>query len=365
MDFSRGNENLTEISARQWEYITQDNLSAREAVEFLRSGMQMRSFRDVLRLVYGNDQVEQRLTQALCQMNESVQPDSIRRKISNWMNGRALPTEREEVFRICFALGLSLEQSESMLNLLTDQGIHYRNLQEVIYAYCLRFGLSYHDASHLMQQLRGERASNSGYPETRLIAQDFLSIHGEEDLLSFVARHRDQMGAYHNTAYGYFCKMLALLTGETLEGEKTYSMEYVADEYLRLNVPKEKKTARYSDVQKLVKKNWPSPRSIKAMKSRAEDVDRKTLLLLYLVTEGSWDEAYDELDEAYIQPREVLVEHCRRMNKMLMECGMRRIDPRSAFDYLLLYCLLPEEGMDMSQRMSALAAELFGETDRA
>ena len=156
--------------------------------------------------------------------------------------------------------------------------------------------------------------------------------------------------------------MLALLTGEALEGEQTYSMEYVADEYLRLNVPKEKKTGRYTDVQKLVKKNWPSPRSIKAMKSRAEDVDRKTLLLLYLVTEGTWGDEDDELDEAYIQPEEILVAHCHRMNKMLMECGMRRIDPRSVFDYLLLYCLLPEDDMAMSQRMSALAAELFAET---
>lgn len=85
----------------------------------------------------------------------------------------------------------------------------------------------------------------------------------------------------------------------------------------------------------------------------------QTLLLLYLVTEGTWGDEYDELDEDYIQPEEILVAHCHRMNKMLMECGMRRIDPRSVFDYLLLYCLLPEDDMAMSQRMSALAAELF------
>lgn len=362
MNTYRKNEKLTEISARQLEYITQDNLSAREAVEFLRSGMQMRSFRDVLRQVYGTDQVERQLTNALCSMNENAQPDSIRRKVSNWLKGKALPTEREEVFRICFALEMNLEQSERMLMLLTDWGIHYRNLQEVVYAFCLRFGHSYWEASQLMQQIRSGGTANGGASETRLIAQDFLSVCEEEDLLSFIARHRNEMGTFHNTAYGYFCKMLALLTGETLEGERVYSMEYVADEYLRLNVPKEKKTARYSNVQKLIKRNWPSPRSVKAMKSRAEDVDRKALLLLYLVTEGNWGDEYDELDETYIQPREALVEHCRRMNDMLMKCGMRRIDPRSAFDYLLLYCLLPEEGMDMSQRMCALAAELFAET---
>ena len=84
------------------------------------------------------------------------------------MGGKTLPTQREDVFQICFVLGLDLEQSD---------------------------------------------------------------------------------------------RMLGLLTGEALEGEQTYSMEYVAEEYLRLNVPKDKKTARYTDVQKLVKKYWPSPRS--------------------------------------------------------------------------------------------------------
>lgn len=361
MEDYQGTEKLTEISARQWQYVTQENLSAREAVAFLRSGMQVRSFRDVLRQVCGTDQVEQQLTLALCQLSDA-QPDSVRRKVWNWMNGRTLPTEREEVLRICFALELPLEQADRMLTLLTDQGIHYRNLWEVVCAHCLRQGLPYGEAKRLMEQLRPSGSRERGYPATQAIRQDFQSVRGEEDLFSFVARHRESLGTHHNTAYRYFCTMLALLTGEALEGEQTYSMEYVADEYLRLNVPKEKKTGRYTDVQKLVKKNWPSPRSIKAMKSRAEDVDRKTLLLLYLVTEGTWGDEYDELDEAYIQPEEILVAHCHRMNKMLMECGMRRIDPRSVFDYLLLYCLLPEDDMAMSQRMSALAAELFAET---
>lgn len=360
MEDYQGTEKLTEISARQWQYVTQENLSAREAVAFLRSGMQVRSFRDVLRQVCGTDQVEQQLTLALCQLSDA-QPDSVRRKVWNWMNGRTLPTEREEVLRICFALELPLEQADRMLTLLTDQGIHYRNLWEVVCAHCLRQGLPYGEAKRLMEQLRPSGSRERGYPATQAIRQDFQSVRGEEDLFSFVARHRESLGTHHNTAYRYFCTMLALLTGEALEGEQTYSMEYVADEYLRLNVPKEKKTGRYTDVQKLVKKNWPSPRSIKAMKSRAEDVDRKTLLLLYLVTEGTWGDEYDELDEAYIQPEEILVAHCHRMNKMLMECGMRRIDPRSVFDYLLLYCLLPEDDMAMSQRMSALAAELFAE----
>lgn len=85
------------------------------------------------------------------------------------MGGKTLPTQREDVFQICFVLGLDLEQSD---------------------------------------------------------------------------------------------RMLGLLTGEALEGEQTDSMEYVAEEYLRLNVPKDKKTARYTDVQKLVKNTGPAPRAL-------------------------------------------------------------------------------------------------------
>ena len=138
-------------------------------------------------------------------------------------------------------------------------------------------------------------------------------------------------------------------------------MEYVADNYLRLNVPQEKSTSRYSDTQKLVKKYWPGKRSIKAMKSRSEDVTRKTLLLMYLVTGGVWDGEYDELDETYIESREFMEAHCSRMNKMLQECGMKPIDPRNVFDYLVLFCLRPEDEEFMSDRMAALAAEIFQE----
>lgn len=266
------------------------------------------------------------------------------------------------MFQLCFALELNQEQSDRMLALLTDQGIHYRNAREMVYAYCLRYHLPYPYACSLAEQLEHKSVTGGqNAPVTQMLRQEFQSVQAEEDLSSFILHHQSNLGIHHNTAYAYFCKMLELLTGEALEGEDAYSMEYVADVYLRLNVPKEKKTGQYTDIQKMVKKYWPSPRSIKAMKCRSEDVGRKTLLLLYLVTGGVWEQEYDELDESYISPKEFLETHCRRMNRMLTECGMRRIDPRNVFDYLVLYCLRPEDEMFMSERMSALAAELFSE----
>lgn len=354
-------DGLTEISARQFDFVTRENLTPREAVAFLRSGMQLRTFRDILLQVCGTEDREKQLIQGLLEQDDTQQPDSVRKKVRNWMNGKSLPTEREDVFRVCFALKLDLAAAERMLILLTQQGIHYRNIREMVYAYCLRYGMNYCHAFSLAQQLdKGKESGNSKKePVTHMLRQEFQSVKAEEDLFSFILRNRENLGTTHNTAYSYFCRMLDLLTGETLDGEGQYSMEYVADNYLRLNVPNEKNTSRYSDIQKMVKRYWPGSRSIKAMKSRGEDVNRKTLLLLYLVTGGVWDGEYDELDEDYIQPREYMEEHCRRMNEMLTQCGMGMIDPRNVFDYLVLFCLRPEDDQFMSDRMAALAAEIF------
>lgn len=352
---------LTEVSARQYNFVTQDNLSAQEAVAFLLNGMQLRTFRDVLRQVCGRDDQEKQLTERLSALSKNTQPDSIRRKVKNWYSGKNLPTEREDVFLVCFALDLNQDQSDQVLRLLTEQGIHYRNPREMVYAYCLRYRIGYSYACQLAEQIAERKDTSNTYrePMTQMIRQEFQSVRAEEDLFSFMLRHKALLGTNHNTAYSYFCKMLSLLTGENLKGEAQYSMENVADTYLRLNVPQDKKTGKYTDVQKMVKKYWPGSRSIKAMKNRSEDVTRKTLLLMYLVTGGVWGQEYDELDESYIQPREFLETHCKRMNQMLTECGMCCIDPRNVFDYLVLYCLRPEDELFMSERMAALAAEIF------
>lgn len=353
---------MTEVSARQFDFVTQENLSPREAVAFLRMGMQIRTFRDILRQICGTEEQEKQLVEGLLSQDDGQQPDSVRRKVRNWMNGKSLPTDREDVFRICFALKLDDQQSEKMLILLTEQGIHYRNSREMVFAYCLRYSMDYRHALSLMAQLSPKReAGRNQQPVTQIIRQEFQGVKAEEDLFSFILRHRDNLGTTHNTAYRYFCNMLTLLTGEALEGEERYGMEYVADHYLRLNVPQDKNTSRYTDIQKMVKKYWPGSRSIKAMKSRSEDVNRKTLLLMYLVTGGVWDGEYDELDESYIEPREFMEVHCTRMNNMLTDCGMGTIDPRNIFDYLVLFCLRPEEEQFMSERMAELAAEIFKE----
>lgn len=360
---------MTTISAKQWNFVTQENLTAREAVLFLKSGLRVRTFCDNLREICGTDELEKQLIEGLIKIYEienlsKVQPDSVRKKVHNWMTGKNIPTDREEVFRICFALNLNLEQSDKMLSRLTEQGIHYRNKKEIIFAYCLKYEFDYENAVCMAGQLSAKDNGNDEKdtykePMTQIMKLEFQKVKGKEDLFSFIMNHQSQMGNCHNTAYSYFCKMFSLLSGDEIEGEDIYSIEKVAEDYLRFNVPLDKKTAGYSNVQKIVKKYWTGASGMKAMKSRSMDVNRKTLLLLYIVTGGVWEKEYTETDETYIGLEDFLEAHCNRMNQMLSECGMSSIDPRNIFDYLILYCLRPEEKIFMSDRMESLLGEIF------
>lgn len=253
---------MTETSSRQWDFITQENLSAKEAVAFLRKGMKLRTFRDNLQAVYSGDDLEHRLVKGMYQCAllydahpEKLRQDYIRRKVYNWMNNKNLPVNREELFQICFVLELD-------------------------------------------------------------------GIHAEEELISFMLNHSGDLGNASNTAYDYFCKMLFLLSENNNPKDRSVSLESIADDYLRMNMPITKKTAHYNTIQKIIKKYWPGPRTIKAMKNRSEEVSRKVLLLLYIVTGGIRGNEYTELDEEYIDAADFLETHCRQMNHMLTDCGI-------------------------------------------
>ena len=114
-------------------------------------------------------------------------------------------------------------------------------------------------------------------------------------------------------------------------------------------------------VQKLVKKNWPNTTALKNIRAQKEDVPRKLLLLLYVITENIVDDDYSELDEDYLTLEDRMEDHWWTINAILGDCGMPTLDPRNASDWLVLYALT---AMDepMSERMEQVIAHMFEDT---
>lgn len=343
--------------------------------DFMKGRVRFWRFSELLRsLCQGEEHLAQRLVRKLTQYDGNENRERVARKVRNWMHDRNLPKNREEIFRICFALELDEKGAEALLGITAESGIHYRNPRELVYTYCLRTKRDYPEAVSLMQKLHMEVTHDKAEPLSRKCPEDelfteitgyirsrFKNIRSEDELKEFLKIHKRKFGQQHRTAYRKFRKMLNYLLHpaseeDLLPDEQDYSIRRVVDQYLRMGVPYGKKLGKYTPIQREIKHHWPSAKTIYEMCSGKLDVDRKTLLLLYLATEGEVDLGIAEMRN--------LSEHQRRMDLMLAECGMPALSIHCPFDYLILLAL--ENGGEddfIGYRMERMIRKLF-DTDK-
>jgi len=405
----------TEIYIKNVSVLYKD-LTPKEILEYLENGALYRGFANMVKKVYPDDDVEKILVKKLADITGGNQ-DSIRKNVSNWFADKNLP-QREQLFQICFALELDPERANTLIAYASDVGIHYRNPEEVIYAYCLKYGKTYADAVRLCGELlplcgdyKNPKASVDNVRYTRIMKQEVNgNIKTEEELADFIRDNAAHFGEMHVAAYRDFLKMLSYLQDPDKDYSDTYydymkkhkdeysdkeleelrrhedgltskSVEQVVEEFMQMHVPentsKNKKSKRdYTYLQKAIKKNWPSENILYKMKNRDIDVSRKVMLILFLLTEefevsepsGSqtaqepwlFDDFGDEQEDA----NERMEIRMKQINLFLDSYGMKRLDPGNPFDFLVLYALKASyEGETdyMNERMENVLAELFGD----
>lgn len=354
-------------------YVREEIADADAAVRFLKEKAEYWSFSRLLEELYeGTDPLGQRLSERMTEYEGQTEKETVERKVRNWLHDRNLPKNREELFKICFALDLDEGKAETLLGTTAENGIHYRNPRELIYAYCLRMGEGYTQAREKADRLweqRGlrkasERKLGKSLPDTEnrtaSIKNEFKRLKTERELEEFLIRHEPEFGMLHNTAYRKFQKMLKFLTSPDtpryleLPKEKEYSVEQVVEEYLRMGVPYGRKSSHYTRLEKEIKRHWPSPKTISEMQARKRDVNRKTLLLLYLATEGM---TFGLLTDNRKNQTKL---HYERMNLMLADCGMALLNLHSPFDYLVVQALNTQEEEFIGFRMERMLRGLFG-----
>lgn len=368
----------TDISRNNIDFLTQEERSAEQMVKFLKEGAMFRRFDQILREVYPEDDLASRLENGLAEIS-GEDPAAVGRKVRNWLKGSNVPKNRETLFQICFVLGLSEADASKVLGNASETGIHYRNPEELVYAYGLRAGISYPEAAALKEKMRKlyerpeekEEIKEEGQDHYTFQMRDaFSQVSGEEELADFFREHACGLGRLHETAYLKFSELLdRLLKPESFceVEEQKYTMEKVMDTYIRMHVPETKRTADYTLLQRMIKKYWPSESSLLNMKNRREDVSRKVMILLYLITEAFDEERGDgneedewldvELEED--DPDTVMETRWRKMDLFLNLYGMNRLDAGNPFDYLAIYAMRANRTGEVSGRMEAVLDSLF------
>lgn len=364
-------QKYTSLSERTWKQVAGQDMTPEEAIRYFSTEFCPRTFGDVLRESMRQTGVTREvLVERLSSLRGSIRRDSVRRRLSAWLDSSGRPTDREELFRLCYALNLDEGAAREFLRRSQEGDVHLREPREAGYLYGLRTKKTYGEIKVFLDNISGIDGpfpGDEGRMEnyTQAVAASFAQVQTDEAFKQFFLENKCRFGRLHNTAYREFMRFLTDLSCPdgpcSAEQDEAYSIEKVVDMYLRMGLPAGRETSGYSPVQKAIKRLWPNATAIKNMRNRKIDVNRKTLLLLYLVTEGMDDGALEEsLGWEEISPEDRLEEHAWNIDLMLRDCGFGALDPRTPFDWLILYSL--RSGGDeeaMSDRLSAVLSASF------
>ncbi len=342
----------------------------KKAAEFLREEkISIRTFSETLRALYPLDDLQSKLIREFSSLPGDPEEASALRKVHNWLSDRHTPSDREDIFRMAFALGLSENDANRLLGQCTGCGIHYRDGRDVIYAWFLRNAGKYRQALEFYKSLPRVEIplavpATTSSNVTHELQESFMLVHNLEELRTLYTSKLPLFGTLHLRAYWYLDRYMDQLRNPPTQvggaAEPSYSVEEVTELYLTMGMPRARSRSGLTVTQKLIKHNWPNATYLKNICARKEDVPRKLLLLLYLVTENVVDSGYSEYDELYITASERFEQHWWTLNAILNDCGMPPLDPRDPTDWLTLYALA-SDSEPMSERMSQVIEQLFSE----
>lgn len=348
---------LYKLSKEDRDLIVRFSHNAQFARRYLEEGIRVRTFAETLMQFSGyrdSTKLRDALRVGLFGMpDEPKQPESLRRKVDMWLSGRIVPENRQQLIKVCFALGMDEENAQNFMAVAGGGSLHHRNPEELAYLFALRNDLSYEDGLALAERVRFIQLGNAG--RTNAISAAFDQVRGAEEFIRFVHDQRLNLGQMHNTAYEYFGKYMDVLSspeGQFTEmPEQVYTVRDVVRMYLQLP------NGGSGVMVKALRKHWPDELTISRIVNRRIDVPRKVLTLLFLITDGEagGEGAILETDD----PVELFIDRYGRCNKMLDECGYSQLDPRSVFDWLAIYCMYTSEESDANELMQAVLKDIF------
>lgn len=361
---------LTSDAENNVNFLMQVDRTPSEIVSFLKKEVHVQDFTHIMDQLYPNEDLKERLVEGLVKHGEENR-SSVMKKVQNWLSNKNVPQSREVLYQICYILNFTELEASLLLGACSDTGIHYRDYSELIYAYGLRMKIDYLEIVKLKEEIEKKLELKEIHNNdsdikvfTKTIYDEFLEVNSIDDLYEFLENHKEELGEYHNTAYLKFRELIDNLKKPvSREDEGEYSVNDIMDYYLRMNTPNNKKTSGYSILQKTIKKYWPNSTMITNIYLRKEDVSRKVLLLLYLVTE-MMDEIVCDDETYYLWEEEedvdlLLEERFYRMNLLLNDYGMNRLNPCNPFDYIVLYAMKVDEEGGMSEKVSEIMAQIF------
>ncbi len=368
-------DGMTVLSRNAFETASALNVSAQSAVESLLS-VPARTFAELLAQYAPEGTGRETLVAGLCAGDPARSRASMDKKVRDWLNGRYQPTAREDLLELCFILRLSVEEADAFLSAASEEGLHWRDPKELTYAFALQRNMCYPEAASLYARVLPQEApAGPGARDvyTPAIRSEAARLETEADLKHYLEGAADRLGVFHNRAYRQLLDFLSLLEkprAVSVDQEESFTVRRIVETYLDSRFPSSWDKKKLDEKRRGILAGWPDESTLSRMKNGKTDVNRKTLILLFLATDGGeeitddWreDVYWDETDEETDSDADFRSSYLR-LNQMLASCGYRMLDPRSPFDWVCIYCLRigsdPESMEGLSERLSEMLDALF------
>ena len=373
--------------------------SVDDAVELLLRYEHFRTLGDVLRKYSSEPDLKKFLVSGLQVWFPKDKPESVDRKVRNWINGKTQTVSKQDAYILCRILQLSLTQTNEFLQYTTGESIHWRDPEDIVWCYTILHGHSPEQTLNLLN--RAKSVLESGAVEELDISRSYTAdvhdmlqntLYQDEDiLLDFLQKERCHLGTLHNTAYHLFTQYMGLLKRgyselgmealfEDMTKEEKKKAQATADgdigphkaelitvrdvletymyrKYVPVQSRGKVKTEVFSSIQRNIRQNWPDEFSLSKMESRKQDISRKALILLFLATDGT-DSDFDEFDEPEASD-DVFLSLYTRLNAMLTACGFPQLDPRSPFDWVILFCISSGDLWISDERLQEILLKIY------
>lgn len=372
--------------------------SVDEAIDLLLRYEHFRTLGDVLRKFSSAPDLKAYLVEGLRQWFPEDKTEAIDRKVRNWLNGKTQTLSKEDAYILCRILQLPLTQANEFLQYTTGESIHWRDPEDIVWCYSILHDRSPEQTRDLLERGRAAVETGSGKEKEFSYTSEVYDrlqnvLYLEEDaLLAFLQEERSRLGTLHNTAYQLFTQYMGLLKrGYSELGAEALFEEMTREEKKKAQIPVDgdigphkaepitvrdiletymyrkfvpvqtrgqaKSAELFSPIQRNIRQNWPDEYSLSKIESRKKDVSRKTLILLFLATDGT-DSDFDEFDEPE-SADDAFLSLYTRLDAMLNACGFPQLDPRNPFDWVILFCIASGDLWESDARLQEFLEKMY------
>lgn len=291
---------------------------------------------------------------------------------NDWTGPAGNQAGRENVYRLCFALGLNAEETRNFfLKAYLERPFNYKNIHEAVYFFCLNKGLTYNDAERIIAKIEAipfyENADAQDVTEA--IGEELQKKNTEDEVIRYIVENRSGFKVQNQTATKHIlelieeCKKLAEqeLSGScedtttekisitnvdsllnAIYGYSARSVQVDKKDHTTNGTAKATYVKKYdksiskSNFPKLIKENFPQRQQIEniLVGKASFDVIRKTLIMLNFY--HFFAEATLNQEEEY--SKYWFDEFVDETNILLADCGYVRLYWRNPYDWMFGYC---------------------------